>query len=408
MSAFIPDELTYTLPPIALSGEQTFVSFKPQEASPFTENQSFSIQVASTTHFLAADGALLKYKMKLTGGSATAGNVLSTIGLVAPIKEISYDIGGAQVEAVREYNNWNAVMKKRTTGERRQLLGETECFATNADALSSTANQLTNGRYCVHALENSLGTSNQALPLPFIRSGVRVRFQLGSFADVVKATIGSHTGYEISEVELICKMIKPPETYLKQVQASLEAGRRMSVPITLTKHFQTSLSAVTQQNIDVFCGYVKSLKSVTATVRPSANINSTSADAFVHTLDKLKHYTVQVGSNKYPQNFNIQTTNDTSLGAIDPTTLALAISPVSSHATGFSHNAAWTANTDNFIYYPFSRDYAGGVSIPDGKIGIDLTFHSAPTTGNIMDVYLEVDALLSIGVDDVFISEKDL
>jgi hypothetical protein len=407
-SAFIPDELSYTLPPIALIGEQSFVSFKPVEASPFRENQTFSIQVADTENFLAGDGMYLKYKMKLTGGGTTGTSVLSTVGLLAPIKEISFDCGGAQVESVREYANWNAVIKKRVTGERRQYLGETECFAANGDSLSGTANQLNNGRYCVHSIENSIGQTNKDIPLPFIRSGIRMRFTLGSFADVVKSTAGSFTGYEISEVELICKMIRPPQSYLKEAQAALEAGRRMTIPLTLTKHYQTVLNASTNQTVDVFCGPVTSLKSVTATMRQSANINSTSADAYVHTLDKLKQYSVQVGAKKYPQNFYVQTTNDSSLGAIDPTVLALAISPVSSHSAGFANNSAWTANTDNFIYYPFARDYANGVSVPDGKIGIELLFNSAPTTGNVVDVYLEVDALLSIGASDVIVSEKQL
>lgn len=409
MSAFIPDELQYTLPAQKIGGETNYVSFRPAEAGPFLSDQSFSITVASASHFLQPDKTFLKYRVSVVGGTATAGTTsLGSMSLICPLKDVSFSLGGVRIESIRNYNQFVSIERKRTTAERTNLLKELEAI-NDATCITGSADKRSKGRYCVHALENALGDMNDALPLPFIRGGVRLEIQLESFNNVMAGNANAHTNYQIDDVQLICGMIKPNDSYMKEFQGSLEAGRFASIPVVTTKSYQTTLSAATVQTVDINTGFVKSLRSLTATQRAAAKLNAAAEDAFANdTADKLKKWSLQVGTTKYPQNFEIGFSNDVSAATPDPTQLALAVASFSSHGTGFDNKQPWADNKDCVLYYGWSRDYANGVSVSDGKVSLTLDYNSAPTTGNVLDVFAQVDSLIQIGASEIVLNERSL
>ena len=408
-NSFVPDEMQYTRPNQKVGGETTWVSYRPTEAGPFVSDQSFSINVSSTSHFLQPDKTFLKYKVSLVGGSATAGTTsLSTMSLVAPLKDVSFSLGGVRVESIRNYNQYVSIERKRTTAERTNLLKELEAIG-DPTCLSASADKLVKGRYCMHALENALGEMNDALPLPFIRGGVRVEIQLDSFNNVMAGNANGHTNYRIEDVQLICGMIKPADSYMKEFQASLEAGRFANIPIVATKSYQTVLNASTAQTVDINCGFLQSLKSIMATQRVASVFNSVASDLFNNdTHAGLKKWSVQVGSSKYPLNMDINVSNDVSVATPDPTGLALAVAALSSHATGFDNKTAQADNKDCFLYYNWSLDYNNGVSVSDGKVTLTLDYNTSPTVGNVLDVYAQCDALIQIGSGEIILNERSL
>jgi hypothetical protein len=407
MAAFIPSEFSFTEPPVVLAGDQQFISFRPTESGPFLAEQSFNINIASTTHFIEHDSIYLKAKVSFVGGNTSASTSLSSMGLVGCLKDVTYSIGGVQVERISPYNQFVSTQYKRVTGERRNALKELVAL-DDLTCLSASANKLSKGRYMVHSLENSLGQCNTNIPLAFIRGGVRVSFTLESFNNFVKDNTGAHTNFQLEDVQIICLMTKPSDSYLKAFQSSLEGGRSAKIPMLITKSYQSQLNSTTQQNIDIFCGNVKSLKSVTATIRPAAKLNSASQDAFANdTLDHLKHWYIQNASTRYPQNFYIGVSNDVSEATPDPTGLALAMCQIDSHASGFDNKTAWSANTDTFINYSWGRgQFGAGVQVSDGKFSLGLEFNSAPTTGNQLDVFVQNDVVLEITASDIVLNQS--
>ena len=401
----LDDALTYQKPAVSVSGEQNFVSFKPSEAGPFTSNQSFSINVNSTTAFIDPTKMWLKYKLRLTGGTSAGSTTISASGGAMVVKSLTTSVGGLQVERINNYNQYVSIQHKRGTGENTNLLKDLECVASTT-ALTVDANYA-NGRYVVHALKNCITQQQQLVPLPYIRGGIRFEFQLDTINNAV-LSLATSTDFEVSDVQLICSMISPSDDYMKSFQSSLENGKTASIQTVITNSYQTSLNATTQQSVDILCGFVQSLKSITFTQRASASLNSSTVDAFNNdTHDKLKSWYLSVGSSRYPQNFYISTTNVNSLGVIDPTSLAL-VNGKGNYAS-IDSKVAYTTSTDCVNSYRFgSNSFGAGAQVADGKLTLSLEFNSAPTTGNQVDVFLQSDALIEIGAGGIILNQKSL
>jgi hypothetical protein len=321
------------------------------------------------------------------------------------VKSVTTNVGGLQVERINNYNQYVSVQHKRGTGENTNLLKDLECVASTT-ALTVDANYA-NGRYIVHALKNCITQQQQLVPLPYIRGGIRFEFQLDTINNAV-LSLATSTDFEVSDVQLICSMISPSDDYMKSFQSSLENGKTASIQTVITNSYQTSLNATTQQSVDILCGFVQSLKSITFTQRASTSLNSSTVDAFNNdTHDKLKSWYLSVGSSRYPQNFYISTTNVNSLGAIDPTSLAL-VNGKGNYAS-IDSKVAYTTSTDCINSYRFgSNSFGAGAQVADGKVTLSLEFNSAPTTGNQVDVFLQSDALIEIGAGGIVLNQKSL
>jgi hypothetical protein len=405
-SAFqIDDSLVYTKPTQTVRGQANWVVFRSVEGGSFTSNQSFNINVNSANGFLEPQKLFLKYKLSLTGGTSAGSTTISQAGGSAVIRNLTTSLGGVQIEKINNYNQYCSVQNKRTTAEHWNMLRDLEACSSGSALTTNSA--YSNGRYIVHSLKNCIGQSNNYLPLSFIRGGMRIQVDLDTVNNLV-ASLGTTTDYQVSDVQIIASVIIPDESYLKAFQASLESGRSASMQTLITQQYQTALNASTLQNVDILCGFVQSLKSITFTQRASTTMNSSSVDAFANdTYNDLKQYSINIGSNRYPLNSYIGSTNTDASGAIDPTNLALLVGHFKSGYASIDAKNAYTTTKDCVCMYGWGNDGFGtGVQVADGKMSLTLEYNSAPTTGAQLDVFTQFDSVIEISASGIVVNSK--
>jgi hypothetical protein len=59
--------------------------------------------------------------------------------------------------------------------------------------------------------------------------------------------------------------------------------------------------------------------------------------------------------------------------------------------------------TSDIIKYSFksNSEFSSGLALSDGQVGVELNFSAAPVQNDILDCFINYDALLVIGSSDV-------
>lgn len=406
-SVALNPQLKYQQPIQTVDGDATFVGFKPVSGTSFSENDTIKINIQSPNEVLDPRRSYLKYRLRLTGGATTAGNVCSVLGGGAVLREIQTELGGVEVERIARYNVYLAALYARAPNTQKDTLSELELYA-NQDELTGSADKYSNGRYIVHAPRIAALESNQFLPLPFIRGGMTLNITLDDWRNLVALDTTS-TGYTVDQVEMVCCMIKPSDAYLRDFSASLASGNVAKVPMSCVKHIRWQPTATASQNVVMNIGYLKSLRSVIQQHRLTSIENTESADAFNNfAAIGMKSYHFEIGSARYPKNRELGCQNVIASGAVDPESLMQGLISIDNSYPLYDAQAI-DGNTQNAIIYNWSTaGYGSGVPVVDGQLTFVSEHNSAQLTTTICDVHANYDCLLKISASDVMVDARNL
>ena len=396
----IPDSLSYKRPETVIDGDSNFVEFQPVAGSTFTQDQSLKIRVNSADEFLDVRRSYLKYDLALTGGATTAGNMISELGGASVLRRITTTISGSQIEDFDDYNLSLSVKYAQLPETNKNFLKQVE-FYNNQTVLTSSASAYSNGRTCCHALRTALFECDRVFPLAFVRSGIELDIVLAPVNDLIIGDSDT-TGYQISNVRFVACMIKPTQSYMKSFQSTLESGNTAHIPLHITRNVKLAPTTTTDQTNIMNIGFYKSLRSFFGVFRESTSINSATTDSFkLNSLNGLKQYSVRVGSNKYPRNFDIGTTYSITSATVRPEFLMQSLVSMDNSYAHFNAVDP-TSNTNNYIYYNWASNESpgSGIATEDGSITLNHIYHTAPGGTETYSFFFLIDGVLKISAVD--------
>lgn len=361
----ISKSLTFSEPSKIQDGEINFVSFKPSGGAVFGPNDSVNIKVSSNNQFLVMDRSYLKFTLK-----TAATSTLHPQGASAIISSVSDTVGGLQLPLIRDWFINRHLELQTSTNEKKAVCAIGEQFSgTGTTGVATTAGASIS--VCL-PVPTSL-QSEKLLPLAVINSGWQVNYMLNAASRVVA------TGeYTIEDVELVCAMLTPEQSYLAEVAKGLASGASLKIPLQLTKTITTSVSTALQQTLLLQVGYMSSINSISVVARESEMVNSV----------KIADYYLSLDGKRYPVNKHI-TSGPESLYQM-----------LAGYSTSISSIAPVNAN-HSFQHYTFKTngDFSSGIPTANGSVELNLTFSSAPS-GTVVSL-LNYDALLIISQNSV-------
>lgn len=392
----LSESLFYSSPVKTATGELNYTEFQPQSGSTFDAGTNFSIRVSSPDSFIDPKKTWLKFTLT-PAGATDAANRMSALGGAAVIKRIDTLVSGVEIESIDSYNHYVSMLYKRQPLTYLQLLRETEKCAYDGSAAVTIASAAgTSGpasRVVNHPLRVAImeGHSN-LIPVPFLRGGVEFRFTLESvLANVFTIGGTSITGYSISNVRLVCGMVKPMASYLQQFQQKLESGGEATLPIQIVRNLNFVPTASTSQESILTPGYLSSLRSVMGAYRTA------SAPGFNNDIrNNLTSYFWMIGSKRYPLNKQIATSDD------DAENVMFALASIDNTYNHLRTPAA-TTGTGHLIYYNFCADssFGNGEPCSDGQVRLIQTYSATPDVTGRVDFYVTYDAKLRVSAASV-------
>lgn len=389
----LSESLLYSSPVKTVAGELNFTEFIPQSGSSFGAGENFSIRVSSPDSFIDPKKCWLKFTLSFTG-TTDAGNQLNALGGAAVIKRVDTIVSGVEIESIDNYNHYCSMVYKRQPLTYLQLLRETEKSAYDGGAtIGSHTSSSQTSRVINHPLRVAImeGHSN-LIPVPFLRGGIEFRFTMESLLSNIATTGGSggFTAYSISNVRLVCGMVKPLASYLQQFQQKLESGGEATLPIQIVRNLNFVPTASTSQEAILSPGYLSSVRSVMGAYR--ANGAGFNSDA----RNNLTSYFWMIGSKRYPLNKQISTSDD------DAENVMFALASID-NTYNHLRTPTLSATTGHLIYYNFCADsgFGNGEPCSDGQVRLIQTYSAAPNTSGRVDLYVTYDAKLRVGAASV-------
>lgn len=359
------NSLVYQQPSRDVSGELNFLEFSPISGSSFSAGNSFEINVASPDGFVDPSKTWLQYTLTATAGTTHASGALdSNLGAVAVIKRVDSIVSGVEIESIDNYNHYYSMISKRQPRTYRdqlqpELEGQGKGFYTGDSTTASIV--------CNHALRIGLFEGQQKhIPVCFMRSGVNFRFTLDSSVYVTGSTVSTWT---VSDVRLVCGMLKPNPAYLQDFQRKLESGGSAIIPMQLVRNLNFVCTTSTSQEAQLTCGYLKSLRSLMGAFRSASTAFNTD------TRNNLSEFYFQNSTTRYPLNKTIKTSGR------NAENLMIALSSVDNTYAHMGVPSSIVNNTDHLIYYSFASnaEFGSGISVVDGAIRFSQVYSSAPT-----------------------------
>ena len=411
-NSFIPPALDFQPSKLGLESKQNFVRFGVVSGEKFKKNESFRINIQSSTDFIDVRKSYLRYDLRFTGasGAGKSGNTITSLGGASVLKSVKTTLGGLEVENITEYNNYISQLYSRSTETYKKALAQLEGYGTT-NAWHQSDDIHTQGRTVVHALRTGLfEQSDNYIATPFIRNGITLEITLADFAEVYKSAVATaDTDFEVSNTFFVACMVDPGANYLQSFSASLSKGSVAETPITLTRHVRYSPTDATSQIQNHHISYLKSLRSVMAVSRLNTSFASTVDTFALNTNNKLKSFRFQVGSEFYPKNFAIGTNSESTLagGVINPEVAMMQMVSADNNAS-YINLPVHTADTGNIVFYSFGNEYGNGIPLSDGIVSNHFEYSSSPSSASVVDLYFTYDSVLKISATDIWVDSREL
>jgi hypothetical protein len=405
MSVVIPQNLQYSKPSSIITDESKFVEFQPAFGSTFTSNENILFKVSSSGEALDVNKSYLKFDLVYTDTGATTCTHLGGVGV---IKELAISLGGLQVSYNDAYNVYCAQLYSKMSETRKRALTSLEGY-TNTDAFSkTTVSQY--GRSVYHSIQDGIFQQGNSIPLGVIQGGMEIALRLETLANV--SLSGTPTAYTVSNARFVACFVSLPDAYAKSFLQTLASGRYATIPVRSIRHFNfRPVSTSTEQSYTVSAGLLESVRSILMTHRLSGSVGVATTDfCNLFTNNDLSSFNIQASNKKYPSNFNIRTGRATS-GVQGCEHLMLTLSSIDNDCSQFNMIDHIESDTQNYIYYDFctySNEFATGISLPDGTMSINCTYATTVLTDDVVDIFVEYDSLISVGINDVRIKSVDL
>ena len=401
MSVFsIPDSMRYNAETQELQGDINFVRYTPLSGTTFSPSQNCKIRLTSANEFLIPSKSYLRFDLTFTAGTI-ADVRTSTLGGASVLKRITTTIAGLQVEDIDNYNAYVATIYSRLPDSHKNLLKQTEGLG-NTSAFS-----VATGRSVYHAPRIALLEQEKHLPLAFWGGGMDIDLTFEDLAKVQSTTGGTPTTYTISNVEFVACMLKPSDSYLQSYQSALSSGKWAKMPLQLVRNMRVSPSATTEQEVNLFTGVLRSLRSVIGVNRLTASFAS-NADTF-NSFDNedLKSYYFQIGSNRYPRNKAIECVNASGV-IVQSEHLMQALCSVDNTYSHFNQPDSYASASDYIFFNWCSNPSLGaGVIVEDGNLTLIRSYQTAPASTSITDLFLVYDSVLKFNATDFMLDSKE-
>lgn len=417
----LPQSMLYNAPETMLDGAINWTSFKPLDRSTFEQDSTFKIRVGSLTDFLIPQRSYLRFDLKLNNGtvgtpvaaSSNTTSYITSLGGASVIRRLTTTVGGRQLETIDSYNEYCSHLYKRLPATQQEFLKVAELYKDDRASLNQLASQASSGRTIFHALRCSLLENDQYIPLPFCRGGVEFEIQLETLNRVCASSVPG--GYTIENVEFIGCMIRPNVSYMSQFNSKLSSGGKASMPLQIIRNLRISPSATTEQTSVINLGFFKSLKQVSGVQRSAATLSTKATDSFANDNLTAKSYYWQIGSERYPKNFEIQCNSDPAYGAVRIENQMQAICSLDNTYGHFSasqpiSSAGAVSGKDDYVFYNWASNpsFGSGVPVEDGVVNFVHSYNTAPADTDSYDFFFQVEGKLSIGYDSVDVDFKDL
>jgi hypothetical protein len=188
----------------------------------------------------------------------------------------------------------NAVKLAADTTSRQTITSRCEYYGGTAATFGTS-------RTAVMPIPTTLASSTKVIPLAILAGGWSLDYQLATYLTAYNSANAGNS-YAITNIEIVCCMIKPEDSYLGELSRALAAGGTLKNPLELTKNITNPLSAATTQSIRLQTGFLGSVNSIMCTYRPISDVNAVSKDSMKSTLVKVSDCYFNVNSQRYPRN----------------------------------------------------------------------------------------------------------
>lgn len=365
--------LSYSQPEEIVTGTYNFVSYKTQKTS-YGASENFSIKLSSNSQFLDLGRSYMKFDLS----TSTTGN-LAPQGASAVFASLQDTVSGASAPICQNYNVMRNVQLQSSTLERKEIQKKCEQWTT-----STSGNAVTSAfsKTICMPVPTSIVT-DKFIPLALFNAGWSI-----DYATAVDSAVVSSGTYQISNVEVVGCLVTPSADYLQRVSSGLANGEILKLPLKLYKSIPLAVGASTTQTLQINCGYLSSLNSLSL-------VHKSSAAARVN-LKELANFYLQVDGMRYPTNKVIDCTNSVE-------TVYQTI------ASGSTQNNSFVPadDTQSFVHYNWaSEGFSGGIASSNGSVQLETTFTSTPTANSILIAFIAHDSLLLVGQDGCNILNK--
>jgi hypothetical protein len=380
----INDSLTYALPERVLDGDINFVSFKPTSIGAYTPGQSIEFRLRSNNEFVCLDRSYIKFTITETG-TVTTGSALVSAGSSAIFSMVQDTVSGLALPIAKNWNVSNAMRLATDTSSRQTITTRCEYYGASAATFGTS-------RTSCMPIPTTLATTSKIIPLAIFAGGHTINYTLAPYLTVYNSANAGNS-YAITNMEIVCAMIKPEDRYLSELSSALQRGGSLKIPLELTKNLTSPLSTATTQSIRLGTGFLGSVNSIMCTYRPKANVNVVSVDSMKSTLAKVSDFYLTVNSQRYPRN--------SAVGVNNPEYIYQLLAGFNTSTSVLSVPAAQA--TADILKYSFktNSEFSSGIALNDGQVGVELNFSSAPVQDDFFDSFINYDALLVIGASDV-------
>lgn len=298
----IPNSAVYDLPPYSVAQKTTSEVYPINGGSSSTFSDT-SNRVAQ--FFLPASDQLLDPKSVYLQCTASASGTNAYLDLVnsSPLKLFErvriYTSGGTELEDINGYSNLSQVL--HTDFLPNDAIGGAlnACggfFSSTAEA-SSQSTSTSGSTIITVPLNTGLFQQNKMIPLE-ATDGLYIELTMAPAAQVVRTSAGTGS-YGLTNMRLTYDTVRLDE---KVHQEMREYWRTKGLKLYLSTwqhHPRVVQSGQTRDAISI-TDRSRSARAVIATMRPSANQNSHTADGFVRTRNNLQSYQLKVGSGYIP------------------------------------------------------------------------------------------------------------
>jgi hypothetical protein len=380
-----------------MDGQENYVSYQPVSGQTFNSGQSVSIKVNSDTGYLVPKKSWLSFDLKLVGASvpSTPSTAIWTkLGGSAVIESCTEYISGVMLPVQTHYSPYLNTLYAHAPDTEQKALKVTEYYNSDGTFLSSNSTQVANGVSVQHALRTSIGQSEQAIPLAFLSGGYQLDLLLSDYRSCLVDASSGATDYQITNVRFIACMLTPSAQIMEATRNSLQNNRQMNFPLSVIKNIRTTVSpSILEQHIKINVGYHKSLRKLIG-VQTLVSASNTTADQYGPagvTSNGLDSITYQIGSDLFPKNHVIKAGNFNYMRCLAGT---------GDVTYPFFNDDSATGNALLQYSWETNDAFSAGIPVADGQVEINALFKTAPAQA-FLDLYFQVDALLTVSATDV-------
>lgn len=378
----VPADLSLDAPDIVETGKMYFTEFYPY-ADTFTSNKQIEVKITSDTSYLYQNRTGYAFNIE-----ASASCILSSLGLASITERVDEVLGGTHADSLEHANLVSQSDLSTDTADQQVVYKDLFAFRLSSETEGST---LTTTPISVYVPFRSQTNGLTApIPLPFCKGGLVHRITLPPDNVVINGT----ATYKITNFRIVACMVAPSPQIFAQHKSIIDNGGSLTLAGECSKVVRFSLGSVSSPRISVNIPAFNSLNSVHI-VGKTAHANS--KDFFYEgNLSNVKSWGLRVGSEKFPQGFNIGVCPTTSTSS--KMNQAMALSVLSNKSKKVNVKYYDPLQKRSALVYGFKSHPTSlftGCVVENGVVDFDFELTTAASTDEFYAI-LNYDTLWSV------------